>query len=247
MDTENFDKGKGVLTIKLLSWNNFQAEVRKLQNYQYIWRGQKQDKSLKSSFDRCSSLDGNKRNIVLDKHLNNFRSKMQQSHPGVPLSKDDSVWALGQHYGLKTPLLDWTQSPYIAAYFAFEKTVDQNDQDDKYRYVYALKKRLKRLLKKSKQSRNRYVTIIDGKSLKHISPRFWAQKGIFTRSLNGDDIETNINRWKKKRPNEVILVKFKIPTQDRDKCLRELHLMNIDYENLLLDLRDVIDKCNNCC
>jgi hypothetical protein len=28
--------------------------------------------------------------------------------------------------------------------------------------------------------------------------------------------------------------------------LRDLYFIGIDYESLLLDLRDVVDKCNDC-
>ena len=90
--------------------------------------------------------------------------------------------------------------------------------------------------------RDRFVDFIE--TVNYPSPRFVAQKGIFTKALNGDDIETNVKRWLNQRPNDELFVKFKIPGKDREKCLRALDLMNIDYRSLLLDIRDVVDRCN---
>lgn len=244
----------GVRIVTLSAWQEFHQKACSLKSKRgYVWRGQKKDEnsgwSLQSSFDRKVQIkDQRDRAKKLKHHLDNFKEAMNKSYPNVLPPDDVDVWALGQHYGLKTPLLDWTLSPYIAAYFAFIEGIDQNDRNDCYRYVYALNRSLERLISKRKKasqilSSDRSVPFID--QLPYPNPRFTAQQGIFTKAFQGNDIRKYVQSFSGKRPSEVVIVKFRIPTKDREECLRDLHLRNIDHTSLLLDLRDVVYCCNS--
>ena len=251
MDRNNNISKDGVQVVTLSSWQEFHEKVRNIESGRdYVWRGQKNDEdngwNLRSSFDREVKTNGqHDRTKKLKRHLAKFKKEMNKTYPNVIPQDDSDIWAFGQHYGLKTPLLDWTLSPYIAAYFAFNEGVDV---DDRYRYVYALNRSIERLISKRKKagqilSSGRSVPFID--KLSYPNPRFTAQKGIFTKAFQGNDIREYVQNFTNKRPYELLIVKFKIPTRDREECLRQLSLMNIDHASLLLDFRNVVDSCNS--
>lgn len=121
----------GVRVVTLASWQEFHQKVLSPKSKRgYVWRGQRKDEDhdwfLWSKFDRDVQSKGElDRANKLKCQLDNFKMEMNKSHPNVLPQDDVDIWALGQHYGLKTTLLDWTLSPYIAAYFAFEEWKDQ--------------------------------------------------------------------------------------------------------------------------
>ena len=240
------DSSDGVVTYRLQAWSAFpnflEAEIFTAEGrHGYIWRGQRRDDwDLGSSLDRlfaqlgvATELDERSR-----QHLERFRYAAR-GRRGINPSKleEREWWALGQHYGLATPLLDWSRSPYAAAYFAFEELATDSTP---YRVVYTLDQR-------AVDAKN--VEIAEGPSLEtgrvpviefidplsDENPRLVSQGSLFTRAPIGTPIE----RWVAQafEGSELpVLRRIEIPDGERLTCLRGLNRMNINHVSLFPDL-----------
>ena len=95
------------------------------------WRGQADSTwPLRPGVFR-SGNEKNERNFS-----NIFKLKAKSRSTNCPSNDFSSSWLfLMQHYGLPTRLLDWTESPLIALYFA----VNNKKDDEKDAVIYALK------------------------------------------------------------------------------------------------------------
>lgn len=157
------------------------------------------------------------------------------------INNQDELWALGQHYGLATPLLDWTSSLFVSLFFAF---ADPMPSPSGYRSVWALHR---------SGIRDSMVSYNDGREYKQqfsfIDPltdhnsRLVSQAGSFTRQ----PLSFDIPQWIKKQFEGAIepyLFKIDIPDRERLRILRHLRQMNIHSGTLFPDLAGASLDCN---
>ena len=111
------------------SWAEFKAQVEKMDVDNYVWRGQCGPWGLQTSFHRTGRVDL-RRYVYEDiprlqgALLPHTKTFLEMTSPLLT----GGLYSLAQHHGYPTPILDWTYSPYVAAFFAFRtlpRTADE--------------------------------------------------------------------------------------------------------------------------
>jgi hypothetical protein len=147
--------------------------------------------------------------------------------------KDEEFWALGAHYGLSTPYLDWSTSPLIALYFAtldYYKSFEYNHELD-LRKIYDSRAALWRLKMKD-NSLNEDFEIFDIKSQN--GSRVNAQKGVLTylKTVEYDDIESYL----KSKGKLHFLEKIEISGKLIAELLQFFDVIGMNYFSIYPDL-----------
>jgi hypothetical protein len=161
------------------------------------------------------------------------------------------IWALGQHYGLVTPLLDWCYSPFTAAFFAFAEENQDTDKVNDYRVVFGLKvEEVCDVL--SLPLTGRQLDYFDPISSDH--PRLTNQRGLFTVAENALDIETLLKEYgdlgyaerNRSGRNHPWLMRIRIPNtvSNRQGFLHALNAMNINHASLFPEIQGAAAFCN---
>jgi hypothetical protein len=209
--------------LPLTNWEEYKSMVGRLCNFpahvadDHFFRGMSHASwVLTSTLDRVRTFESAAlRGRFEDALLRQFRQELIRlgtSEAAVP--DGDALALLARHHGLPSSWIDWTTSPYVAAYFAF---AGSGSEDVAIWY----------------QSRSWLpeefapADLIDDPDLLKFNPRALRQRGLFLRAAAGSEEFV--------RMLDAGLIKFILPAAMKRVGLEELDAMTINATNLFAD------------
>jgi FRG domain len=221
--------------ISCAGWSDFKYKVPQrlfgaepFRRATYWFRGQRDSRwVLKASYDRWFDelkLEERLRISMAESLLLEFERHAEESVPTIEQRRQ--MLALAQHYGLPTRLLDWTESPYTAAFFAFSEALEKYS-DGSNVAVFALDSR-------SYVWKGRGVTLVEVKA--GPNARLRNQDGRFTLlESTATCLEDHIEGLPSEDPWP--LYRFEIPASEARHALSELDIMGVNAHRLYPDLQ----------
>lgn len=136
MHNEDLRRMQTIREVHYESWRQLKGELisdlfgnSTFRGGKYIFRGHADsDWKLVSSFDRWYSAHTFllARHEAAERMLDQFKRWLGERYLSRQFPDgDNALLGLAQHYGLPTRLLDWSDSPYVAAFFAFVNRLEQ--------------------------------------------------------------------------------------------------------------------------
>jgi len=222
-----------IQTLHYISWDEFTRSVRidlfggePFRRNRYLFRGvSSEDYQLVSSFDRVFGPrpDPHRMFAAL---LAAFREECEGQVASEILDDELKTLALGQHHGLPTRLLDWTESPYVAAFFAFSGALRHQPLENRRVAVWVLHRSA------PVWSREFGVELLAVPSVGNI--RIRNQAGRFT--LARTPFRT-LEQFVEHAPYDgVALTKVAVPASEARRCLAELAMMGLTPARMFPDL-----------
>jgi len=216
-----------------MSWEGFRDWMLKWPGREtFVFRGQSEDWPLRTSFHRSSMKNLERYENVLIPET--YKSVVNKLTERLDLSKKEDLWSFYsvlQHHGYPTPLLDWSESVWVAAYFAFENAKRRTDKSVR---IFAFDRIgwHKTLQQKQLTMTRPHISFMD--IIPRGNDRAGPQKSMFT-VTNVDDIEAHILATERNVQQQFLWV-IDIPTIDRDKALADLDDFNVNRSMLFPDL-----------
>lgn len=143
-----------------------------------------------------------------------------------------------RHYGFPSPLLDWTRSPYIAAFFAFREIPENAEKVSVFAYIEQIGRG------KGYDFTKPFIITL-GPNV-HSTERHSLQESVYTICIKKEKGEWyyafHEEVFIENNRNQDILLKFNIPTTEKKKVLKHLDSYNLNSFTLFGTEESLMEK-----
>lgn len=210
------------------SWHEMRDALLRAAEPEVVWRGVSDSNwCMTSSVDRFALQNAIADRTALEaKLLSLYDARSAELGLIGDELTDEQRWALGQHWGLPTPFLDWSKSPMVAAFFAGSPS-NSGPEPDRTLAVYSL-----------------HMEAFAGPGDTSIvippagpwNARMRAQKGVFTHlRVGGCMIDTLRDRGQLSS-----LAVYMCPAAISSQILVDLEAMTVDALTMFPDMEGVV-------
>ena len=219
-----------------------------------LFRGHaRQDWRLSSTLERSLLLEGTAFQLRqlngtdwYSRECNNILQKFTANATGLPGFRETASeldrWIMGRHHGLLSPYLDWTTSPFVAAFFALEEV---------YRKFSGLRSHYPMQFKDVVHvwglrlwddiSEPEIFEVEQSTTVHGTRPR--AQRTALTILRSKDHVD--LEGYLRSRGLAYFLERYDIELVGALDALKELELMNINYLSLFPDIEGAVLVCQH--